>query len=176
MLTTRPQPRSFMCGNAARIAQNGAVVADGDATGHLLVGLLLDAPDAAAAPGVVDEDVQRAVFGNRGGNGILDLVAIGYVGADEVSADFIRNGLARGSVDLGDHDAGPFVGEPPSYALTDSRAGTRDERHLAGQRPVHRFAPITPADNNSRGSALPSRAWVFRSMICQRPSIRRSRK
>ena len=93
-------------------------------------------PDAAA-PCVVDENVQHAVFGNRCGTGVLDLVSIGHVGADEQAADVIRDGLARGFVELCDDDSGAFVGEPPCDAFADSRACTGDQRNLARQCSAH---------------------------------------
>lgn len=139
-------------------------VADLHPAQQCLVGLGLDPADRAAAPGVVDHDVDRSVRRHRGGDRPLDLLADRHVTGDEAPADRLGDRPAGGLVELGHDDPGPLVGEPAGDALADAgaRAGHQGDPavELAAHRPLTGRSPEHPC-RAGRGPARsrPAPGW-----------------
>ncbi len=106
--------------------------------------LVLEPAERASAPGVVDEDVDRAPLATRGLDHPLDVGAHRNVGADrdrvdaEVAGERRRDHVAAFAVDLPHEHARAVGRESPRDRVTDPVAGSRHDRDPILQASAHR--------------------------------------
>ena len=105
--------------------------------------LALHPRDFPAAPGVVDQDVDRAELAIGNGDHVPDRRFVGDVGLgrerghSEFVGDFRRHLLAGVGVALRDQHRRALGREPAGDPATDAVAGAGDDRHPAGQHSTH---------------------------------------
>jgi hypothetical protein len=94
-------------------------------------------------PGGVHDDVEATVLRHRVIDERVDLTGVGDVDGRRTDAFQPRRGRLRGRlVEVSGHDRGGTLGgEPPDDGGADARAGSGDERDLAGE--AHRDQPST---------------------------------
>ena len=168
-----PSPALLLQDGVDRVhGPEGAQEADRKAVLHQRFGLLLDATDAAPAPGVVHEDVDRAEPVDGGSDHVFDARLVAGVGLDEegVLAELFGGALARVRGQLRDHDPCTFFYVALCDAAADAEARARHYGDSCFSPPSFRIW----AQGISTGRAVISRSERFPGSQVMPSSITRA--
>ncbi len=130
-MTLPPRPDLYMCGEASLRRQEGAIQVDGQHFLPLGKGKLLNRVDDLDA-GVADQDVHAAKFGDDGRHAVVDGLLVGDVHRQAhrdslVRADFLRRGVRRLLLKVGDGHLGSLAREAEGDGLSDAAGGAGDD-------------------------------------------------
>ncbi len=102
-----------------------------------------DRPDRTDDAGVVEHHVEPAPRRGRQIDGGGDRRLVGHIALRKARgvAEFAHDLLAEVGLDVGDHDLGPLLDEPPRARRADATRCAGDDGNLSGQPIAHQPSP-----------------------------------